>query len=253
MDRKALSKRLEGLSSVFASETPIATDLKAMAYTLGKMSDDKFKTILSSEFSVDASDAKEECDDKEVAVDAAKVCDKGCDCDKDDKSKEASEEGLYWNREASDLVIANLVKEVTGAILTKVQTPDGDKKATKPSTLKEEQTPAIKDVLDSDMVKKSHGAVKKEAGAKEGPGVPDGTGPMKDTPECKTKTEVEAAAGDIDPENMAKPTKENGSLEDMAKSENKDASISEGVELNAPMIEASLDSKDIEDLGRLFA
>lgn len=235
MDRKALSKRLEGLSSVFASETPIATDLKAMAYTLGKMSDDKFKTILSSEFSVDASDAKEECDDKEVAVDAAKECDKGCDCGTDDKSKEASEEGLYWNREASDLVIANLVKEVTGAILTKVQTPDGDKKATKPSTLKEEQTPAIKDVLNSDMVKKSHGAIKKEAAGQAI--VPPKTN----------------APGDIDPENMAKPAKENGSLEDMAKSENKDASISEGVELNAPMIEASLDSKDIEDLGRLFA
>jgi len=313
MDRKALSKRLEGLSSVFASETPIATDLKAMAYTLDKMSDDKFKTILSSEYESDeereAAKKTEDLinEDLENSVEAE-------ECEKD---KNASEDGLYWNREASDIVLASLVKDVTGAELKKEQTPDGCKKAEKPFTLKDDQTPKIDEVLKSKIVEKSHGAVKKEAGAIEGPGVPDGTGPMKDSPECKKNKDkekaekeagaiegpgvpdgtgpmrvpdgtgpmkdspeckknkdkekaekespVEAAAkqdmvqtkkdesGEVDPENMAKPARESGSMEDMAKSENKEAYVSEGVELNAPMIDVSLDAKEAEDLGKLFS
>jgi hypothetical protein len=273
MDRKALSKRLEGLSSIFASETPIATDLKAMAYTLDKMSSEKFEEILSSEYISDgvvAADTPDE--DKEVleteVVEASKCeddateasdCDKGCECE-----KSASEEvGLYWNVEASDAILASLVKDVTGATLTKEQTPDGTKKAEKPATLKEDQTPSIKENLDSGIVKKSKGAVKKEAGSDKGPGVPDGTGPMKDTEECPKGDDKEAAQqdvvqaakpepGDID-ENAAKPVNESGSLEDMAKNENKEAQVSEGVELNAPMMDVSLDTKEAEDLGRLFA
>jgi hypothetical protein len=303
MDRKALSKRLEGLSSIFASETPIATDLKAMAYTLDKMADDKFSEILAKDF--DADKPMEE--DK-----AAGECSNGCNCNEDGKEKAASEEGLYWNREASDIVIAGLVKEYTGASLTKEQMPDGEKKAEKPATLKEEQTPDISESLDSDIVKHSQSPVKKEAGSLKGPGKPDGTGPCKDTDECqmsgnkeamtdeekadfakkmqdakaekaakedkeeaeveaassckaedKEDTEVEAASqdavqptkpqpGDVD-ENAGKTEAEATSMEEMAKNDSKEAFVSEGVELNAPMIEVSLDSKEAQDLGKLFA
>ena len=35
--------------------------------------------------------------------------------------------------------------------------------------------------------------------------------------------------------------------------ENKEAFVSEGVELNAPMIEVSLEASEADDLGKLFA
>ena len=50
MDRIALAKRLEGLSKVFASDSPYHRDLKAMSEVLQKVDDDKFKTILSTDF-----------------------------------------------------------------------------------------------------------------------------------------------------------------------------------------------------------
>ena len=293
MDRTALSKRLEGLSSVFASETPIATDLKAMAYTLNKMSDDKFKSILSSEYSADGAIlvANEEKVEKEVSDTAKKEEENCCDASKvhDDEGaetmKSASEVGLYWNKEASDLILSTLVRDVTGAVLTKEQTPDGAKKAQKPATLKDDQVPSIKEVLDSDMVSKSHGAVQKEAAVLTKEQTPDGAkkaqkpAALKDdqTPSIKevldsnmvnkshgaVKKEA-AKAEDISPDNMGEPAKEKGSLEDMAKVEakkvqdeeelaDKSAFISEGIELNAPMIDASLDVKEAEYLSGLFA
>lgn len=243
MDRKALSKRLEGLSSVFASGTPIATDLAAMAYTLDKMADDKFKDILAAD--IDADKVKD--DDK-----AAGECSNGCNCNNDGKAKEASSQGLYWSREASDVVLANLVKDVTGAVLTKEQTPDGEKKAVKPATLKEEQTPSISKVLDSDIVTKSHGSVVKSAS--EDDDEADGDAEGGNAVEAAKQDAVQPATpqpGDIDG-NDTKTEKEIGSMEDMAQSESKNAFVSEGVELSAPMIEVSLGSKEAADLSRLF-
>lgn len=100
-----------------------------------------------------------------------------------------------WNKEASAAVLNNLIKEVTGMdktvccdtkrALTKEQKPDGEKKAEKPSSLKTEQTPDVSKKLDSNMVKESKKTpVRKEAGSIKGPGIPDGTGPGKDNPEC---------------------------------------------------------------------
>lgn len=54
MDRIALSKRLEGLSSVFAGESKISRDLKAMAYVLTNMPEEKFAEILSPDYTADA-------------------------------------------------------------------------------------------------------------------------------------------------------------------------------------------------------
>jgi len=50
MDRKVLSQRLAGLSSVFSNETKIAKDLRAMAYVLENMPEDKFANIVNPEF-----------------------------------------------------------------------------------------------------------------------------------------------------------------------------------------------------------
>jgi hypothetical protein len=260
MDRKALSKRLEGLSSVFASETPIATDLMAMAHALDKMADDKFEGILASD--IDA--------DKDEAKDATSECSNDCK-GKEDEAKEASDAGLYWNVEASDVILASLVKDVTGSTLTKEQTPDGSKKAEKPATLKEEQTPDISDSLESDIVKKSQGPVDKSASDKDEKAEEVEAAKVDDTEEVDASKdedtekaeEVDAAEkdtvqptkpqpGDID-EDAAEAVAEVGSMESMAQNESKEAFVSEGVELNAPMIEASLDSKDVDDLGRLFA
>ena len=294
MDRKALSKRLEGLSSIFASETPIATDLKAMAYTLDKMADDKFASILASDFSADEVVASEDKDNSE--------CSKGCNCDTE---KSASDAGLFWSKEASDIVLAGLVDEAKGAQLTKEQTPDGHKKAEKPATLKEEQTPNISESLDSDIVKKSQGPVEKSASEEKEAMTDEETADFaakmqkakadkaakNDEAEEEAPAEEEKAAGDeeaeekaeekeaakdeeadeekeaaqqdaVQPkksepgdidENAGKTDKELGSMEELAKNESKEAFVSEGVELNAPMIDVSLDSKEAQDLEQLFA
>lgn len=53
MDRLALSKRLEGLSTVFAGDTRMHTDLKAMSYVLANMKDEDYKKVLSSDYQAD--------------------------------------------------------------------------------------------------------------------------------------------------------------------------------------------------------
>lgn len=200
MDRIALAKRLESLSSVFASHTPYNRDLRAMSYVLSKLSDDKFKTIVSSNFDADVAEA---CmcgkgpgalpavipmgDD--VPMGGAPVVDvpvpqgvnkviviKG---DEGPMSAEATEKtaGMFWCKEASQAVVDNLLKDVvamnktvccdTGRKLETEQIPDGTHKGIpeKPTTLKPEQTPDIAPVLESKIVEKSHGAVQKEAAA----------------------------------------------------------------------------------------
>lgn len=60
MDRIALSQRLEGLSKVFASDTPMHRDLKAMSHVLSKMSDDNFSKVIDAEYVPDVESAVEE-------------------------------------------------------------------------------------------------------------------------------------------------------------------------------------------------
>lgn len=59
MNRIALSKRLEGLSQVFASDHPIGRDLKTMSYVLANMADEKYAAVLSEAFEADAAEDKE--------------------------------------------------------------------------------------------------------------------------------------------------------------------------------------------------
>lgn len=111
--------------------------------------------------------------------------------------------GMYWNKEASDAVANAIVKDVTGMDKTvpgatkrhldKEQMPDSEKKQETPSTLKGDQVPQNKENHDSGIVEKAKSSKgKKEAGT-EKPGVPDGTGPGKDSPECPFNKEKKEA------------------------------------------------------------
>lgn len=82
--------------------------------------------------------------------------------------------GENWSKEASAAVLNALVRDVTGMNkevccdtkqeLTKEQMPDGEKKAEKPSTLTDDQTPDVAEALDTNMVAESNKApLKKEA------------------------------------------------------------------------------------------
>ena len=122
-------------------------------------------------------------------------------------------EGLYWNKEATNVVVANLLRDVLGMDksiefdthrhLTKEQTPDGGHAGEKASTLKPDQIPD-QEYLDSGIVEKSHGKVKKEANDEDGEKVPEEAPveekkPVEDdtkekTEEKKEETPVEAAA-----------------------------------------------------------
>lgn len=312
MDRIALAKRLESLSSVFASHTPYNRDLRAMSYVLSKLSDDKFKTIVSSNFDADVAEA---CmcgkgpgalpavipmgDD--VPMGGAPVVDvpvpegvnkviviKG---DEGPMSAEATEKtaGMFWCKEASQAVVDNLLKDVvamnktvccdTGRKLETEQIPDGTHKGIpeKPVTLKPEQTPDVSESIETGMVQKSHGAVQKEAGSIEGPGKPDGTGPMKDSPECsknkedaskdasladikKKKEEAEKAKLEKDVKDLKKAKKEKKASDEEddkdAEKDDKDAAESsssfEGIELTASMDEVELGVDEAAQLSKLF-
>jgi DNA-directed RNA polymerase subunit RPC12/RpoP len=122
------------------------------------------------------------------------------------ESSEESQEVVdnYWNKEANDAVAQNLLRNIMGMEksiccdtkrkLTPDQTPDGKHGGVPktPETLKKDQTPDQVDDLDSNMVEKSKGKVKKEAGKIKGPGKPDGTGPYGDTEECPKSGKKEA-------------------------------------------------------------
>lgn len=197
MDRIALAKRLESLSSVFASHTPYNRDLRAMSYVLNKMADDKFTSILSGDFSSDELDA---CmcggggpgdgmpkvipvggpgmpGAPEGPMDEEKVIviknDGGMPMSAEATEKTA---GMFWCKEASKAIVDNLLRDVvgmnksqccdTGRKLEKEQIPDGGHDGEKAPTLTPEQTPDDAASIKTDMVAKSHGAVQKEAGKK---------------------------------------------------------------------------------------
>jgi hypothetical protein len=206
-----------------------------MSYVLNKMADDKFTSILSQDFTPDSEVPLDGPAENQacgpmgpagipgagpgVGLGAGKPKVIIIDDQKDEgvipMAFEANEKtaGMFWNKDASKAVVDNLLRDVvgmnksvccdTGRKLEKGQVPD-DKHAglpEKPSTLKPEQTPDGSSTIKTDMVAKSKGAVQKEAGSKKGPGIPDGTGPGKDSPKCKVnkeeKEEKEASLEDI--------------------------------------------------------
>lgn len=249
MDRIALAKRLESFSEVFANHTPFYRDLKAMSYVLNKMADDKFNGILAQDIMPDipenpvADENIESCmlgkgPGNAIVGTPPSAEPKVIVIKKEEEvpmSAEAGEKnnGMFWNKEASQEIVDNLLRDVvgmnkticcdTGRKLDKDQVPDGSHAGIpeKPNTLKPEQTPDIADSLDSDMVKKSKGAVKKEAGDAKGPGVPDkdGKGPFGKSDKCpfnkdKKEDDKEEKGKGKGPKGKAKGKKEAGDIQE---------------------------------------
>jgi hypothetical protein len=86
--------------------------------------------------------------------------------------------GLFWNKEATEAIQNNLLRDVvgmdkkqiqdTGRHLTPDQVPNGTHDGEKAKNLKPEQTPELRDVLKSDIYAKSKKTpLKKEAGYEE--------------------------------------------------------------------------------------
>jgi hypothetical protein len=301
MDRIALAKRLESLSSVFASHTPYSRDLKAMAYVLNKVSDDKFSSILSKDFLSDtvAADSAEACgpgpmggpsgipgtgegDAKVIVIKKPPMIEEETQI----MSAEATEKtaGMFWSKEASKAVIDNLLRDVvgmnksvccdTGRHLETEQIPDGTHKGIpeKPAPLKEEQTPNIAPVLESNMVEKSHGKVQKEASLDDIKKKKEENEKKKDKKDLEAlkkaqkKSEKKEAAVEpvVEPEE-----KKEAAVEPAVESEEKreaavekkeeescdkesSSSIIEGIELVASMDDVELDPKEAAELSKLF-
>jgi len=208
-----------------------------------------------------------------------------------------------WSREATDAVIRNLVGDVLGkeamdkvqccdtnAHLTKEQTPDGEKKAEKPSTLKPEQTPDVAEALDTDMYSKSKGEVRKEASkeAAEEPkqseaaeaeepkqaeageaeevaeeAVVEEPAPKKDEAEPtkaqeqkeerkEEKAEKKEEEATKGAEQAAKALEELGEMKKEASDRSESSMVFKGIELTAPMADVELTKDDVDTLGKLF-
>jgi hypothetical protein len=320
MDRIALAKRLESLSSVFASHTPYNRDLKAMSYVLNKMADDKFTGILSGDFESEEFDA---CMCGKGPGPLQGIVPTGIPVDEpldlpgsDEKPKviiikkegempmsvEASEKtaGMFWCKQASKAVVDNLLRDVvgmnksvccdTGRHLDKEQIPDGTHKPTLAPTLKKEQAPDIEKSINSGMVEKSHGAVKKEAAT--GEDIAKAREEKKNKELLKTlekdqkakKTKkkeksasdeseekieqiaekkeeeaeklVEKAQDDLKKaEEKLEEAKEEEDKAEKAEKEEKDAasSVIEGIELMSSLDEVELDAGEAAKLSRLFS
>ena len=265
MDRTAIAKRLEGLSKVFASGTPYHRDLKAMAEVLTKVEDEKFKTILSSEFTpdVDASEdimkmiavltPEQKKKVKQVVTEAepvqapaqvpmgAPVKQTAFDQPRQNVLVASTEStGMFWSKEASEAVLNNLVRDVVGMDksiccdtkrhLDKGQVPDGTHNGEKASNLKPEQTPDQKDVLDSGIVEASHGKVRKEA-AEESEACDDKAKKDAEDKEAAAAAESAAAKAKKEKEEAAAKKKAKETAETVADlKKDKDASVVEDKE-----------------------
>lgn len=286
MDRIALAKRLESLSSVFASHTPYNRDLKAMSYVLSKLSDDKFQTILSGDFNADEHEAcmcgagpgpavipmgapadvsvGEPEEEKKIIVIKT---DGGMPMSAEATEKTA---GMFWCKEASQAVVDNLLRDVvamnksvccdTGKHLEKEQIPDGTHAGLpeRGVALKPEQTPDIAPVLDSKIVEKSHGAVKKEAAEQSEDEKQDEASKeasLADIKKKKEEAEKEKLEKDVKDLKKAKKEKKASDEEENDK-DDKDAaegsSSFEGIELVASMDEVELDANEASELSKLF-
>ena len=280
MDRIALAKRLESLSSVFASHTPYNRDLKAMSYVLSKLSDDKFQTILSGDFNADEHEAcmcgagpgpavipmgapadvsvGEPEEEKKIIVIKTDV---GMHMSAEATVKTA---GMFWCKEASQGVVDNLLRDVvamnksvccdTGKHLEKEQIPDGTHAGLpeRGVALNPEQTPDIAPGLDSKIVEKSHGAVKKEAAEQSAASKAASLADIK-----KKKEEAEKEKLEKDVRDLKKAKKEKkASDEEEDDKDDKDAaegsSSFEGIELVASMDEVELDANEASELSKLF-
>jgi hypothetical protein len=289
MNRIALAQRLDGLSKVFANHTPYSRDLAAMSYVLNKMPDEKFKSILSGTFSSDEDVEGCMCGKSPMGPEAlpfAKPDEEGgvkkiVLIQDNPMSLEASSNGMFWSKEASEAVLSNLVRDVvgmdksiccdTGRKLDKEQIPDGTHAGIpeRPSTLKAEQTPNVAPVIESKMVEKSHGAVQKKEAAKKTAGIEDIEEQKAEDQGDKADVETEKAKELTEKANKAlekakehdEKSKEHAEIaeEKEEKEEDSDDSTSdkdafsyENLILDASMDEPELSSAEISELSKLF-
>lgn len=193
-------------------------------------------------------------------------------------SEEVASDGGYWNVDASNAVLSNLLRDVTGMDksiccdtgrkLTPEQTPDGKHKGTpkKPSTLTSEQTPDQEDVLESDIVKKSQGAVKKEAKEDKNEGSTEAQKKHEERAKAKAesleeKAKQQAEQAAKDPDKSQEYAGE--AAKSLEKAEKAEKSIeasglpttieAEGIELTAPMEDVQMSDEEKSKLEQLFA
>lgn len=162
---------------------------------------------------------------------------------------EASEEaGLFWTKEATEYITANLIRNVLGMDksiccdtkrkLTPAQMPEGQHSGEKAPTLKPDQVPD-QEYLDSKMVEKSHGAVKKEANEHE----------ESETNAEEAKEKKEAPKAEKAEEKKLEKAEE---VEANAFATDASTYTVEGIELSGSMDEVDASSEEIQKLSALF-
>jgi hypothetical protein len=333
MDKIALANRFEGFSKVFAENTPISVDLKAMSSALKGMSDEKFASIVNADYEKEAATgffpgmqsgpSSPSFNRPQPAIGGPKnvptdpafefpnqgkltqiATQTGVPVEKLQKilslfnpasAKLASEEKTSsektsegkdsWTKEAFDHIANNLVRDIvgmnktqienTGRHLDKKQMPDAAKapelKNVRPTeqdtgrALTPEQVPSQEEYLNSDMYKKSKGAVRKEAAAPaadedkaekpqaEDKVKQDASGSDKDAAkktDVKRLEDLEKAKKDKEVEDKKKKLEENKIKSD--KKEEVESSMIEGISFEPLPDEVDMNDPEIKKLSSLF-
>lgn len=269
MDRRTLVASLDILSKNFQEGDPIAKDLRTMAYAVSKMADDDLVRRLAAEapdfegLSVEAKVETFECPKcGSKVLQQTEYCVK---CKAKVKPKEAAEEQVeevveasegvsndFWSREASEAVSRAILADVQGV---KVWDEKKDEKPAK----KEEPVAAKKE----EPSKEEASEMEVEAGKKKGPGVPDGTGPMKDTPACPMSKGADDEEKSEEPEEKEEMEEEKEESVEAGTKESKEVDTDilasteiEGLEFNSNAVlssdEVELSDSDRAQLNQLF-
>jgi len=193
MDRKTLIASMDILSQTFQENDPIGKDLRTMAYAVAKMSDEELESRM-----VEAGKGLPPWlmkDDKGKVVKNPDFKKEKKKADEAEETKEAAEETPQvdmdvWSKEASEAVKKALIADVVGDKEAGCK-PAEDEEEEEVDAKKKAETDK-KEVSSCDPAEDDEAEKTKEAGKKKGPGVPDGTGPMKDSPECPINKDKEA-------------------------------------------------------------
>ena len=205
MDRKTMIASLDILSKKFASvNDPIATDLRTMAKCFSEMTDEEISARLAEEEAVEPVKEKAVEPVKKKAVEPVK--EKAVEPVKEEADKTASgwmdamakarkenpkKEGepvKKWFKRVTDAAHLLYKKEASESEMAQAMEMLAAEEALKDNWGKEASN-AVAKALVSDVLGKD--LTEEEADKK--PGIPDGTGPMKDSPACPFKKEEKPA------------------------------------------------------------
>ena len=186
--------------------------------------------------------------------------------------KEASESA--WTKEAFDYVAQSLVRDVLGMEksiccdtkrhLDKVQMPDAKKSPeTKGAVaraedtgaaLKPEQVPDLSEVLESDMYKKSKGAVRKEAAVEETPDAKAAEPQdVKDAGKVKDPAvEIEKMKKEKAKEELKEKSRPKAEAPKEAEVVEANTIVAEGIEFDGVLNEVDASDEDVKKLSALF-